>query len=96
MWCEPVTIDNALKEKSFYSLNRGPVRLQEGGAPNSRAIEDSWFDQGVKKRHLSRGFLEMVSKALSLKNSKESSPLLTLGYMAALRLNRGPKNLTPK
>ena len=70
VWCELVTSDNVPKEKSLDSLNRGPVRLQEGGAPNSRAIEDNRFDQGVKKRHLSHGVLEVVSKALFLKNSK--------------------------
>ena len=79
VWCEPVTSDNASKEKSLDSLNRGPVRLQERGAPNNRTIEDSRLDQGVKKRHLSHGVLEVVSKILSLKNSKGAELLVDFG-----------------
>ena len=79
VWCEPMTSDNASKEKSLDSLNRGLVKLQEGGAPNSRAIEDSWLNQGVKKRHLSHGLLKVVLKALSLNNSKGIEPLVDYG-----------------
>ena len=79
LWCEPVTFDNAPKEKSLESLSKGLVKLQEGGAPNSRAIEDSQLDQGVKKRHLSCGVLEVVSKTLSLNNRKGFEPLLDYG-----------------
>ena len=43
------------KENNLDYLNRGLVRLQEGGAPNKKFIEESWLDQGVKKRHLSPG-----------------------------------------
>ena len=74
-----MTSDNAPKENNLDSLNRGLVRLQEGGAPKNRAIEDRRLDQEVKKRHLSRGVLEVVSKVMSLNNSKGAKPLVDFG-----------------
>ena len=90
-----MTFDNALKEKSLDSLNRGPIRLQEGGVPNSRAIKDSWLDQGVKKRHISRGVLEVVLKAQSLKNSEGAEPLVDSGLHGWSQAEMRSRKLNP-
>ena len=78
------------------SLNRGLVRLQEGGALNSRAITDSQLDQGVKKRHLSHGVLEVVSKALSLKKRKGVEPLVDSGLHGWSQAESRSRKLNPQ
>ena len=96
LWCEPVTSCNVLKEESLDSLNRGPIRLQDRGATNSRAIKDSPLDQGVKKRHLSRGVLEVVSKTLSLKNSKGTKPFVDSGLHGWSQAESRSRKLNPQ
>ena len=81
---------------SLDTLNKGLVKLQEGGTPNSRAIEDSWLDQGVKKGHLSRRVLEVVSEALSLNTSEGAEPLVDFGLHGWSQAELRSRKLNPQ